>query len=251
MNFENHDALGRQVLFAAISYSGPFAWSLIREPERRWLGHGTAFALDCGNGPFLVTAAHVVRGCMTDILEYKKGVVVQFGDAEFDLSEALIDIDDDQDLATLKITRQQIAQSERTVLTGSQSDWPPPPPQESKAVFFAGFPACGSYRVNSEAYSFGIYAAILRTTAVGPRNITLHIDPDDLDDFADLGLPTRGQDMAGISGAPLLSWVNVRGVDSWRLGGVIYESSQSLDVVFAARADFIGVDGKILRKGQV
>jgi hypothetical protein len=49
--------------------------------------------------------------------------------------------------------------------------------------------------------------------------------------------------MAGCSGAPILTFVQHRGVFSWRLGGVVNEAMDG--IVKAARADCINPDGSI------
>jgi hypothetical protein len=64
----------------------------------------------------------------------------------------------------------------------------------------------------------------------------------------DLGLrPAIPSDWAlgGCSGAPLLAFVEQRGVFSWRLGGIIYESSSL--ILKACRADCLNTDATINR----
>jgi hypothetical protein len=64
----------------------------------------------------------------------------------------------------------------------------------------------------------------------------------------DVGLrPAIPSDWAlgGCSGAPLLTFVEQRGVFSWRLGGIIYESSSL--ILKASRADCLNTDATINR----
>jgi hypothetical protein len=64
----------------------------------------------------------------------------------------------------------------------------------------------------------------------------------------DVGLrPTIPSDWAlgGCSGAPLLTLVEERGIFSWRLGGILYESSSL--ILKASRADCLNADGTINR----
>jgi hypothetical protein len=49
--------------------------------------------------------------------------------------------------------------------------------------------------------------------------------------------------LGGCSGAPLLTLVDRDGIYSWRLGGVIYESSET--IIKASRADAINADGTL------
>jgi hypothetical protein len=47
--------------------------------------------------------------------------------------------------------------------------------------------------------------------------------------------------LGGCSGAPLLTFVEERGIFSWRLGGIIYESNSL--ILKASRADCLNADG--------
>lgn len=74
-------------------------------------------------------------------------------------------------------------------------------------------------------------------------DITLVLEHDE--EF-DVGRrPTVPDDWAlgGCSGAPLLTFVEERGVFSWRLGGIIYKSNGLL--LKASRADCLKPDGTI------
>jgi len=55
-------------------------------------------------------------------------------------------------------------------------------------------------------------------------------------------MPTR-DNMGGCSGAPILTFVEQRGVFSWRLCGIVNEAADGL--VRAARADCINADGTL------
>jgi hypothetical protein len=55
-------------------------------------------------------------------------------------------------------------------------------------------------------------------------------------------MPTR-DNMGGCNEAPILTFVQERGVFSWRLGGVVNEAADGL--VKAARADCINPDGTL------
>jgi hypothetical protein len=49
--------------------------------------------------------------------------------------------------------------------------------------------------------------------------------------------------LGGCSGAPLLTFVERDGVFSWRLGGIMYESTSL--ILKASRADRLNVDGTV------
>src|ERR1700691_4222807 len=59
-----------------------------------------------------------------------------------------------------------------------------------------------------------------------------------------ISVPTSGATpLGGCSGAPLLTLVDHNSIYSWRLGGIIYESSQT--IVKVARADCLNQDGTL------
>ncbi len=244
MNERIDDPLAVNLLRMSLDHSGVFVWARSQPHIGFHLGHGTAFLIDCGSGPFLVTAAHVYRMFQRDIQISSETIEVQFSDVSFDPTASLISVNDEYDLATFKLTDEQILHCGKSVITGSQRTWPPPKPKVPQAVFVTGYPGCDSYEAGPSAYDFAVYSAILKTKSVGERNIVLHIDASELEDYAGLGLPPPGYDMGGMSGAPLFALVE-SSVMTWHLCGVIYESNQSLDLVMATCADLLNADGSI------
>jgi hypothetical protein len=115
-------------------------------------------------------------------------------------------------------------------------------------VFFVGFPGDGRslrpYRGQSIVQIDWLgYTALGVARGVSETDITLVFEH--VRNF-DLGLrlvaPTDWA-LGGCSGAPLLTFVEHEGVFSWRLGGIIYESSQS--ILKASRADCLNPDGSL------
>lgn len=87
------------------------------------------------------------------------------------------------------------------------------------------------------------YTALAVASGVSHTDITLVFDHEH--DF-DVGLrPSIPSDSAlgGCSGAPLLTFVEHNGIYSWRLGGIIYESSSV--ILKASRADCLNADGTV------
>lgn len=101
--------------------------------------------LDCGSGPFLVSAAHVFTG----FKQYKSerlDTICLIGEQRFSLAERLIAVDPVRDVATFRLTAEEVADFGRRnkfPLTGSQAAWPPKPPEIGRGVFFMGFPGDG------------------------------------------------------------------------------------------------------------
>jgi hypothetical protein len=92
--------------------------------------NGTAFFLDAGNGPFCVTASHVVEGWKQDCKNLNV-VALQLGNLaiDFGAQHAVIAAHDGIDIATFCISTDEIRKIGKTVLTGFQGAWPPQPPQ--------------------------------------------------------------------------------------------------------------------------
>jgi hypothetical protein len=86
------------------------------------------FFLDCGRGPFAVTAGHVFGQFVRD-REERRVRGYQLGNIGFDLEERLIDWGRDKkiDIATFRITREEIAEIGKKVVAGTDGAWPPPP----------------------------------------------------------------------------------------------------------------------------
>ena len=246
--------LAKAMRDVAASYVMPICWITARDRKPLILDNGSAFLLDCGAGPFLVTANHVYQGFRT-AKEKHPDAVCLVGDLRCDLRDRLIASDPAYDVATFRIGQDEIGRlanyaNGKVVLTGSQTSWPPAPPAIERGVFFVGFPGDGRkmrpYRGNSLVEIDWVgYTALAVASGVSATDVTLVFDHEH--DF-DVGLrPTIPSDWAlgGCSGAPLLTFVEERGIFSWRLGGIIYESSSL--ILKASRADCLNADGTINR----
>lgn len=238
----------------AASYVIPLCWIIARNGKPVILDNGSAFLLDCGAGPFLVTANHVYQGFL-EAKQHNPDAVCVVGDVRFDLAGRMIASDRPYDVATFRATPEEIEQLKKyangkRVLTGSQTEWPPEPPQRERGVFFIGFPGDGRemrpYRGSGLVeIDWAAYTALAIANGVSVTDITLVFEHDT--NF-DAGLrPAVPGDWAlgGCSGAPLLTFVEKNGVFSWRLGGVVYESSSR--ILKASRADCLNADGTINR----
>lgn len=238
----------------AASYVMPICWITARDRKPLILDNGSAFLLDCGAGPFLVTANHVYQGFL-DAKNERPDAACIVGDIRFDLAARHIASDPVYDVATFRVTPDEIGKlanyaNGKIILTGSQASCPPPPPAIDRGVFFVGFPGDGREmrpdRGNSLVEIDWVgYTALAVASGVSDTYITLVFDHEH--DF-DAGLrPSIPSDWAlgGCSGAPLLTFVEQRGIFSLRLGGIIYESSSL--ILKASRADCLNPDGKLNR----
>ncbi len=236
---------GRELLRTTARYVAPIFW-IIDSPDGATIAsNGTVFFLDTGVLTIAVTANHVYQ----DYCNARNcgGAHCQIFNLDFDLQSRLIDQNADYDIATFRITPEEIQlvdpDSETTKIP--LAGWPPCVPEVGRGIMFAGYPGNERINVGLHEVNFGIYTAAAIATTVGPRNIACQIDHSNLIDTLDCGLPPQGYDPGGISGGPILTLVERHNIVSWRLGGVIYEASPNMDIIFAARAEVIQPDGRI------
>jgi hypothetical protein len=208
---------------------------------------GSMFFLDCGRGPFAVTAGHVFDTFVEHCGKYRvRGC--QIGNVGFNPQERLIANGKDLriDLATFRVTREEIAATGKKIVQGIDGPWPPPPDKDA-AVFFAGFPGCERDQIGRQEIVFGLHSAMPRLTSFTEHQLCCQFDRSGWVDVRGLGLPPVGYDIGGVSGGPMLEPIFVNGAWGWRLIGVISEaiSVQGFERVTAVRAHFILPDGRI------
>jgi hypothetical protein len=82
--------------------------------------NGSAIILDCGRGPFAVTAGHVLEQWLADRNKTQR-IGCQIGNVPFDLADRLIDTGTHRgiDIATFRITPDEVAQLGKQVVIGS------------------------------------------------------------------------------------------------------------------------------------
>lgn len=234
---------GREISNLASSYTSSIFWT--SEASNVKTCNGSIFFIDCGNGPFAVTAEHVYE----DYLKSKKidpFLRCQIGNVTFVPEDRLIDCNKELDIATFSIDEKEIKADGKVIHAVNPNNWPPKPPDVGKGIFFAGYPK--KYRKNkiTQKIEFGTYVGVLTATSVSERHIVCQYDRDEIVSmFGTETLPIR-QYLGGLSGTPLWTLVQT-GIFSWRLGGIIYEFSTDYELLYARRPDCISTDGHILR----
>jgi hypothetical protein len=138
--------LGRAELEFVTSLTAPLYWIMHEGDKKYRVRNGSAFFLDAGQGPFAVTAHHVVEGWRRD---RGSGNVVALQLAhdlpiDFNGKNALIVAHAGLDIATFRISAAEAASIKKTPLTGYQSTWPPSSPEPDKGIYFSGFPSVGN-----------------------------------------------------------------------------------------------------------
>jgi hypothetical protein len=247
---------GETMLNVAASYVAPLCFVCF---EDKIIRNGSIFFVDCGNGPFAITAAHVLNFPIK-CKDEGKTVVCQIGNTPFDPHKRLIDCHEAIDIATFKISVQEIQAvfpNENQKYFLSYKNWPPRPPEKGKGVFFAGFPEKERINVGRAAMNYGIISGIATATSINARDVMCQFEREDWIDIKGAGFPPEKYNFTGFSGAPMLTLVDHNGIISWRLAGVIYEgprdeqdptytSIPGFEVLQARRSDFIRADGRLL-----
>ena len=242
---------GEELVKLAMNSVTPLFWGVPEKSENSVLNSGSAFALDCGQGPFIVTAAHVYES----YIEAKKknsDLVCQLGRMSFELESRLIDSlgSSTVDIATFRVSAEEISKWKswgKNVLTYSEHSWPPRKALTDEGALFGGFPGKLRLEPGSMQCNFGLYTALTPVSSSSERHISCLFEREEWIDVIGNGIPEEGYDLGGISGAPMLilEW-SESGIFSWFLGGIIYTSSTSLgEIVCAYHSCHINSDGSL------
>ena len=222
--------------------------------------NGTAFFVDFGNGPFGITANHVVEEALKETTvscglfpkQYQQPVrrLLELDD----LRQRLIQQSSHHDVATFRIGEEEIEHLGVSVLTAR----PTIPDEGRGGVAFVGFPGAlreivgiGGSRILPEMmFSFAVFPGFGIAASVSNRQITFQFEHEALIQTPGFSAPPADLELGGMSGGPLLARVQtVGGIEHWAPAGIItagemlpqYESG----FLFAARADCLTLDGKI------
>ena len=105
---------GRELHKAACAYCHPLFWA-VRAENGHWKikGNGSAFFLDCGKGPFLVTAAHVYEDYVSDLGKENGKVFGSLGSVPFRMEERLLACLGQKtlDIATFAVKKEEVTDS--------------------------------------------------------------------------------------------------------------------------------------------
>ena len=119
--------------------------------------NGTISIVDLGEGPLAITCEHVIAG-YCQMKETHDNLVFQIGNIEIDPIEQLIDKDARLDLATIRLSKEQIEFITSKGVIGSSvfrpKSWPPEIVKEGEFVSFGGFPGSLRSVVSFEEYIF-------------------------------------------------------------------------------------------------
>ena len=160
---------GRSFHITAAEHVTWIFWTRATEGLTDILGHASAFLLDRGKGPMLVTAAHVFRQYMEDMGRFG-GLYCQIANVVVkNLNDHLIACGNpstsfdhrsqEPDIATFRLP---VGAAERigTKPIMALSDHWPPPPKAGEQVMFAGYPGQERIYINSSEINFGFHSGM-------------------------------------------------------------------------------------------
>jgi hypothetical protein len=221
--------LGEFELRLVTSFCVPLAW---REYDDRGAivpRNGTAFFLDTGESVIGVTAQHVIAGYRDS--DARKGPLTLTTNGvgiPLDLNARIIDSHPGIDIATFSVTRNEVRKLEKEICGGYQRRWPPSLPMRNGGVYYSGYPGVGT-RQTPGVITFGAVCGSGVATQVNERVISSQIERQNLTPVLGDGIMPENFDFRGMSGAPMITVVQHRGLRSWMLGGVIFQGPSTSD----------------------
>lgn len=254
---------GRSFHVTALQHVTWMFWARDTEEPTQILNHASAFMLDRGRGPMLVTAAHVYRQYVADwerfgplrcqianaVVPDLRMYVIACGNLGIKTGERELE----PDIATFRLPAGADRHIGKEPITAPPDAWPLPPNPDEQAMF-AGFPGQERIVRRPGEICFGFYAGMSLVTTVTDHQITLRFEREFMLDQHGKGLPPKGYGLGGISGGPLLVPLYREGAWIWRLGGVISQATEErhpeeviFEMVVAHRAEYIQPDGTLAK----
>jgi hypothetical protein len=251
--------LGEYELHLINSFNVPVFWTVRKENGTISYRNGTAFFLNAGQGPFGVTASHVIDGWRRSCKEQEAGALHLSGHRNLlsiDWTARVIDEDADIDIATFAITEDEVGILGKTILTGAQKVWPPRPPPENCILYYCGFPGVGVRPHPHGGPLFGAVPGMGIPTSVSEKNISILLEREYLVPMLGGGVPPENFNFGGISGGPVIKIVETS-IRTYALAGIIHQGPNiaidpdlaiaGFELISARHAHFILADARLDR----
>lgn len=214
--------------------------------------------MDAGEGVFAVTAAHVVEACLKDsespMFQCMIGGNGPGRIIYLQLRDRIINTHHGIDVATLRVSRDDVELVDRNILTSPESSWPPSL-AEVGAVACCGCPGEGRWLLARHEISCGFMPIGAFATSVHETCVSIQIEREKFRPVFGNGIP-ENYDFGGMSGGPVLEILQTSNGQFWRRPvGVIFqgpnpsgkaeESIQGLEIIRARPVHFINRDGTL------
>ena len=123
---DSEENLGKAEIEFAASVAAPLCW-VLRDCSGERIKSGSVFFLDTGTAIFAVTACHVVEQCFEDtkLPTFLQSMIGgRLGrPAPLHLGDRIIDAHRGLDIATFRVTPEELKLTGHTMLTGFQKTW--------------------------------------------------------------------------------------------------------------------------------
>jgi hypothetical protein len=158
--------------------------------------------VDLGEGPFLVTASHVIARAKERGEESRFHFLV--GQSEIPLSARIISDREVLDVATLRLTKPEVVAIERDGYRVWQApSWPPPDVTAEASIIAAGFPRHGRSSISWDELDLAVETVRAFVRSAGEDQFTTHLDPEyTVRNIVDVSAPDRPPEFEGFSGGP-------------------------------------------------
>jgi hypothetical protein len=191
---------------------------------------GSCFVLRFDVGLIGVTAAHVLEA-LEDAVRRNADVVCLLRTVHVDPVKRLIDRDESLDIATFRITEDELVES-KSVAIDCRSHWPPPTPDRGAALSFGGFPQLLAKPSTYFRTEFRAYVSQTRVEDITNRDIISTYEPGrDFRIRAAPELTDLGSSLSGCSGGPVLMHFERSGLHRWLPVGLIVRGPRAQDFV--------------------
>ncbi len=246
----------KEVTDLTVSTARPLIWHDARQPWPKRLLGGTCFVLRLDAGLIGITADHVVRAFEDAVLQVHTTVCL-LRTVLLDLPHAIIDRDADLDVATFRVTENQLIES-RAIAIDCRSEWPPPTPDRGRELSMAGFPQELAGLSPWHNVEFRAFASLCRVEDLTNRDIITTYEPQrDFRIRSASEFPDLGANFSGCSGGPVLMHLLRNGIHRWfavalLVGGprAFSDVPREFDTYTLRRLNFIRPDGSIERQNQ-
>jgi hypothetical protein len=221
-----HSDIPAEDLNFAGSLSAPFFWVVRDGDNVDHFKNGTVSFVDTGSSVFAVTACHVIDECLADA---KLPGFVQCmigGDGTtlyFRLEDRLIDKHPKIDLATMRVTREEVVGIGCSVLAGIQLSWPPPLSQVDYAVAFCGYPGLSRKLIAPRTLMFGRVALGSNVSSSHESCIKMLVERDQMYRCLGKGELAENYNFGGMSGGPVVALAERGSIRGWIAAGVIFD----------------------------
>jgi hypothetical protein len=175
-------------------------WTRETDGPTEVLGQGSAFILDRGAGPLLVTAAHVYRRFLADAelhgplycqvsntrVNNLSGLLIACGNLGTPLGEP----DREPDIATFRMSSGAVHRVGKRSILAPSKEWPPPP-KVGENVLFAGYPGQERLITGPSEMNFGFYSGMNGVTSITDHQIACRFERTLWVDAHGNGLPSH------------------------------------------------------------